>query len=1068
MLKSLTDKAFSLAKITLPKIVGSFSRERLFHTMDEKRSRSVIWVSGPGGSGKTTLVASYLQMKNLPHIWYRVDEGDSDPATFFYYLGIAGKNVIPGNRKPMPLLRPEYLQGIPVFALRFFEDLYVRLKERTILVFDNYHRIPEQSPFHEAMCSALAAIPDGINVIIISRHAVPKALIRLQVNGVINRIGWKDLRLTMEETTGIVQARRQDIRSDAIRQLHRDADGWIAGLVLMLESLTTSDITRYSGMLSHDEIIDYFGNQVFDRLDSRLQQFLLKTAFLPRITVRMAEELTGLPDSVELLNRLAKNGYFTERDNSAEPVYRYHQLMRKFLITRARSEMTSGEIERLIAESARLLEASGAVENAAELRIGRGEWNDLIRIILVHAPELLAQGRYRVLESWLGALPPEILDASPWLIYWKAACLSPYKPMESVRFFEKTFRLFKEQNDDAGTLLAWSGAVDSILFAWENFTPLTSWLEWMDARLSNNPAFPSREIEARVAASMAGIFTWVIPSRPDVGEWVNRSMRLLPEIGDESMQLQALSNCFTYFFWNGDIGNMQPLVERAKAMALSPSATPLSRIVWKITEMRFKILLFGQHESCLRLADEALKLADKHGIYVQSTFIYAMASSAALCLNNLTLVEEFIRKMEALAPYTQRGMSNLGPYIEAWCHFLRDNPRYALTLAEKGLEISLECATPIPEILIRQLIAKILHELGERSAALLEVSKTKEVISRMGNSPMLLYFTLLDEAQFLFDNGEEGPALEALRSAMKIGAEHHYRTIMLHWRPALFADLCAKALEYDIETSYVRDLIRSLCLVPEKPPYETKNWPWSVRIYTLGGLKIFCDEIPVESSRKAPKKPLELLKVLLALGGKGVREEAITDTLWPESEGDAAHHSFEVNLKRLRDLLGYPEALQLRDGRLTLNDRLCRVDFWAFDRLINDMKDKMETQMALYIARNAVDIYSGHFLSGETDEGYSLSLREQLRAKFLATVRWLGTRLENSGQWQEAAECYERGLEVDDLAEELYRRLMNCHIHLGRKSEALLLFNRCKKILSTVLGIEPSDKTEKLYQSIKD
>ena len=1065
--KSRTDEAFSLAKITLPKIAGFLPRDRLFHIIDKKKERPVIWISGPGGSGKTTLVASYLQMKKLPHIWYRMDEGDSDPATFFYYLGMAGRKFASKGHKPMPLLKPEYAQGIPVFALRFFENLFERFKNKTILVFDNYHRIPGQSRFHEILGRALAVVPEGINVIIMSRHTVPKSMMRLQANGAMSRIGWKDLRLVMEETAGIVNMRRPDIGPDAIRRLHRDADGWIAGLILMLEGVTSPDITRHSGMLSQDEIIDYFGNQVFDRLDSRLQHFLLKTAFLPQITIKMAEKLTGLPNSAEILNLLVKNGNFTEKDNSNKPVYHYHHLMREFLLTRARSKMSPGEIKNYIAESALLLEASGAIENAADLHMQLGHWDDLNRIILDQAPDLLSQGRHRVLETWLGALPPEILDASPWLLYWQAACLRLHKkPMEGVRLFEKAFGLFESRDEDEGTFLAWSGAVDSILFAWENFAPLISRLNWLDSRLRDKPGFPSLKVEARVAASVAGIFSCVRPSRPDIEEWMNRALGLLPEINDESLRFQALSNCFTFFFWNGDTGNMLPLLKLAEEMSLSPSATPLSRIMLKIMEMRSGLLLSGDYEYCLKLAEEALEVADRHGIYVRNYSIYSLAAYAALSLNNQTLVEDFLEKMDKLIPFTPRGMTNMNQYIAGLLYCLNGNPRYALTLAEKALEISLECATPIPEILIRQLIAKSLHTLEEHEAALLEITRIKKIISMTGNSPMLLYFSLLDEAQLLFDSGEEGQALEALRSAMKTGTEHHYRTIMLHWRPALLAGLCVKALENNIEVPYVLDLVRDLRLVPESPPYETDNWPWAVRVYTLGQFKIICDGIPLEFSRKARKKPLDLLKALLALGGRGVREEAITDILWPDSEGDAAHHSFEVNLKRLRDLLGYPEALQLRDGRLTLDNRLCWVDFYAFDLFINDIKDKKISGKTLHTAQKAMDIYAGHFLAYEIDFPCVLSLREQLRAKFLATVRRLGTQLENSGKWQDAVECYERGLEADDLAEELYRRLMSCHIHLGRKNEALLLYRRCKKILSTVLGIAPSGKTEKLYQSI--
>ena len=302
---------------------------------------------------------------------------------------------------------------------------------------------------------------------------------------------------------------------------------------------------------------------------------------------------------------------------------------------------------------------------------------------------------------------------------------------------------------------------------------------------------------------------------------------------------------------------------------------------------------------------------------------------------------------------------------------------------------------------------------------------------------------------------------------MKIGAQYNYVTILFCWQPAVLVCLCVKAFENDIETRYVRDLVRKLRLIPETPPYETDTWPWPVQIFTFGQFKILCDGAPVVFPRKARKKPLDLLNALLSLGGRGVREEAITDIVWPEAENDAAHGSFGVNLKRLRDILGCPEALQFRNGRLTLDERLCRVDFRAFEHFIRVIKESREHEKSLYAAQKAVDIYAGHFLPGEMDGSRSMPLRERLRAKYLSAVRLLGAHFESFDKWQEAAEFYERCLERDNLSEELYRRLMNCYIRLDRKSEALLLYARCKKTLSLGLGTTPSDETEKLLQSIK-
>lgn len=117
----------SLSKITRPAVSDILQRERLFLLLDEARSGSVTWLCAPAGSGKTTLVASWLASRKLPCLWYQVDEGDGDLATFFYYMGLAGKKAAPKHKKPLPLLTPEYLLGIQTFTKRYFEDLYGRL-----------------------------------------------------------------------------------------------------------------------------------------------------------------------------------------------------------------------------------------------------------------------------------------------------------------------------------------------------------------------------------------------------------------------------------------------------------------------------------------------------------------------------------------------------------------------------------------------------------------------------------------------------------------------------------------------------------------------------------------------------------------------------------------------------------------------------------------------------------------------------------------------------------------------------------------------------------------------------
>lgn len=90
------------AKLTRPRLHHAIARERLFVKLDEARaSRRATCVVGPPGSGKTTLIASWSESREINGIWYQIDAGDADLATLFFYLGEAAR---PFRRKSQPVL----------------------------------------------------------------------------------------------------------------------------------------------------------------------------------------------------------------------------------------------------------------------------------------------------------------------------------------------------------------------------------------------------------------------------------------------------------------------------------------------------------------------------------------------------------------------------------------------------------------------------------------------------------------------------------------------------------------------------------------------------------------------------------------------------------------------------------------------------------------------------------------------------------------------------------------------------------------------------------------------------
>ena len=239
-----------------------------------------------------------------------------------------------------------------------------------------------------------------------------------------------------------------------------------------------------------------------------------------------------------------------------------------------------------------------------------------------------------------------------------------------------------------------------------------------------------------------------------------------------------------------------------------------------------------------------------------------------------------------------------------------------------------------------------------------------------------------------------------------------------------------------------------------------------IRINFLGQFRILQDGHPLALGRKRPRKPLALLKVLVASGGVRADTSFLSERLWPEADGDAARQSFDINLHRLRKILGIRDLLTLSDGKLSFDPQKCWIDVWEFESVIKRIDAAILASPEKIIDGNSflvnelLGVYSGHFLEHENQEAWAIVFRDRLRAKFGRAVMSLAACLEQHRKWDQAAALYSRALELDNLAEPFYRRLMICYRELDETAEALKVYRRCRELLSVVFSIKPSAETE--------
>ncbi len=988
MANPLSHSAAILGKLAPPRLGRVFDRERLFGVLDGLSERPAIWLAAGPGAGKSTLVATWLRSRGLPTLWLQVDPADADPATFVQSLDALLTSGA-AAAIALPAFRADDLSDL-AGALRRRLRLFMQHRAPPwVLVFDNHQELPADSVLHAALAACLEEVPRSVQCIFVSREVPPLSYARALVQQQLVSVDADSLRFDASETLALT---RLHGHPDAFAVALDAAQGWAGGLTLML--LGSPRDARLPSLAVRQHLFDYFAGEVLARMPHADQHSLCAIACLPSATAELAVAVSGNLDATLLLERLAAQSLFTDRREGAPTVFVFHALFSEFLRKHFERTHTADEWRALLRRAGNVLDAAGQFDAALPRLIAAGDGRAAEALLLRTAASFVADGRTEALRQLIDQLPEAHRER---LRYWRGFSALDTDPEQALSDLQGTFRKCADAGDVDGQLAAAAGACTALIST-GRVKELDRWLDVFSTYGVRAAVRQPEDVEMCWVPGMLAAVVYRAPWHALAENLAERAERLLHRESAPGQRLLLGSLAF-HLLWRGHVDRLERVVLRIDALCAQPLAAPATLMRWWGVGILVKTLL-GQQASALSDAHRALALVDAEPAAApQRASAELLRMIVALACTDASAARQHMeRAAQALHPDNAVDRSTY-EHQRGILALLEGDHSTALRLMRAAVDSGRAGGFPMREhiaLIANALAATVSNEHVEAEQLLEQVFAHPFYAAARWHH----WVGGTVAAYAALRRGDERRALGHLRTALGVARDCGFRFgPMLFCCGDMMATLAALALQHGIEADIARDIALRNDL--KAPPQADSTWPWALKLQALGGWHVERSDGPLPVSRKESRRLQELLHLLVAQGDAAVTQDALTDELWPDADGDAARNALDNALHRLRKWLGGDDRVVLRQGALSLNRQRCWSDVAALELALNRLEGgAIDKTAALVKAIGA--LYRGPLLPGVVLASVA-TRRAALHRRVQRLLQTAAERLGRAGKMEDAA-----------------------------------------------------------------
>ena len=390
------------AKLRAPtRGAGTIDRSRLVSLLATEPGRPVISMLAPAGYGKTTVLAQWIAAAERPVAWLTLDDLDNDPAVLVAYLAAAFHRIRPVDPRIRSAIHASRERVLATAVPRLAMELH-RWNRPGVLVLDDIHRLEHRTSL-DAIAALIDHLPGGFQVAVAGRAESNLPLARLRAQRDLLEIGGSQLALDEDEVAALASAAGYALSPGEVRALTARTEGWAAGVYLAV--LARNEGSGFPGSptgVSGQEryISEYFRTEFEGGLRADDLTFLTRTAILETVAPPVAEAVSGQTGAERRIRSLARGNLFIQEIGETEPVFRYHNLLRDFLLAELeRREPGAGPD--LHHRAAAWYWNAGNVDRALGHAFASSHRNDAARFVTEAALPTFYGGQPVTLDRWL-------------------------------------------------------------------------------------------------------------------------------------------------------------------------------------------------------------------------------------------------------------------------------------------------------------------------------------------------------------------------------------------------------------------------------------------------------------------------------------------------------------------------------------------------------------------------------------------------------------------------------------------------------------------------------------------